>query len=139
MNNTTPPLLTKREYFAAQAMQGLLANSNWVRAYEDGRGSVDVSEHHATCEEACRQADKLLAKLAAAAPAMNYTTPGPIGSAVGEPTWTLYDGGPMPCDPATRVQVKYRCGEVGVPDRADFYLWSWTDEAYDIVAWRALP
>lgn len=29
--------LTKREYFAAMAMQGLLANSEWMQEYEGGK------------------------------------------------------------------------------------------------------
>ena len=152
---TTPPLLTKREYFAAQAMQGLL--SNHITDAHNEMGSPVVASF------AVEYADALLAELAATAPApappmtygppppgyyesqealrkalaAEYATPGPIGSTVGEPAWTLYDGGPMPCAPSTLVQVKYRCGEeTATPDRADYYLWSWTDEPYDIVAWR---
>ena len=30
--NTTPNGLTKREYFAAMAMQGLTSNSDWVKS-----------------------------------------------------------------------------------------------------------
>lgn len=47
----TEPGLTKREYFAAMAMQGLLANS----ALENG--------HDVTAEWAVNMADRVIAKL----------------------------------------------------------------------------
>lgn len=50
--------LTKREYFAAMAIQGLIAGN-----YQFGAGNVET--HRATiAEEACLYADALLAKLA---------------------------------------------------------------------------
>ena len=50
--------------------------------------------------------------------------------------WTKYDGGPMPCSPSLAIRVKYRCGEESSVDRADYYLWNQTGEAYDIMEWR---
>ena len=124
---TTPPSITKREYFAAQAMQAILSNGALIAAIhrhniKDGLG--DRTQGESVVTEAVQYADALLAKLAATAPPAT------------EDPWAPYDGGPMPCSPSAQVRVKYRCGEVGAPDRADYYLWSWTDEPYDIVAWR---
>lgn len=125
---TTPPLLTKREYYAALAMQGLIIaregdRREWLNSAQAASLCKGAMPWEKIITEAVGYADALLAKLAAAC-------------IEEDPTWTPYDGGPMPCGPATQVQVKYRCGETGTPDRADFYLWSWTDEPYDIVAWR---
>lgn len=56
-NHTLMGGLTKREYFAAQAMKGLLVNAgrNGLRLHDDEQSSV--------AQEALRQADALIEEL----------------------------------------------------------------------------
>lgn len=57
----------------------------------------------------------------------------------GEEAWRPHDGGPMPCAPETRVEVKYRNGKGSVanPERAKQWDWGHIgDDSYDIVFWR---
>ena len=52
--------LTKREYFAAKAMQGLLSNSEWMREY---KGEKYLMETDILAEVSVKIADKLIKAL----------------------------------------------------------------------------
>lgn len=52
--------MSLREYFAAKAMQGLLANSEWMEKY---KGVSYLMPNHAVAENAIGYADALLAEL----------------------------------------------------------------------------
>ena len=52
--------LTKREYFAAMAMQGLLANSEWMRNY---KGEKYLMEGYILGEVSVKSADALIKAL----------------------------------------------------------------------------
>jgi hypothetical protein len=52
--------LTKREYFAAKAMQGLLSNSEWMREY---KGEKYLMETDILAEVSVKIADKLIKEL----------------------------------------------------------------------------
>ena len=152
---TTPllPPLTKREYFAAQAMPSFVAafwaNPEFRRSVKDEAKARDCKPADAVAGMATEFADALVARLAATAPAaappMTYGPPPPgyyesqealrKALAAIEDPWTPYDGGPMPCAPSTRVRVKLRRGSVS-SGTAGFFHWAWTGDPYDIVAWR---
>lgn len=57
--------LTKREYFAAMALTGLLSNEAAMRSLSSaaGRASVYMTEHQAASLEAVNHADALLKAL----------------------------------------------------------------------------
>ena len=149
-----PPLLTKREYFAAQAMPSFVAafwaNPEFRRSVKDEAKARDCKPADAVAGMATEFADALVARLADTAPVpappMTYGPPPPgyyesqealrkALAAAEDPTWTPYDGGPMPCGPAMRVRVKLRRGSVS-SGTAGFFHWAWTGDPYDIVAWR---
>jgi len=52
--------LTKREYFAAKAMQGLLSNPEWMREY---KGEKYLMETDILAEVSVKIADKLIKAL----------------------------------------------------------------------------
>jgi hypothetical protein len=52
--------LTKREYFASKAMQGLLSNSEWMREY---KGEKYLMETDILAEVSVKIADKLIKAL----------------------------------------------------------------------------
>jgi hypothetical protein len=52
--------LTKREYFAAKAMQGLLSNPEWMKEY---KGEKYLMQDSIVSEIACKQADALIEAL----------------------------------------------------------------------------
>ena len=52
--------LTKREYFAAKAMQGLLSNSEWMEVYD---GSKYLMQSDILADIAIKTADTVLRKL----------------------------------------------------------------------------
>ncbi len=52
--------LTKREYIAAIAMQGLLANPEWMKEY---KGEKYLMQDSIVSEIACKQADSLIQQL----------------------------------------------------------------------------
>lgn len=52
--------LTKREYFAAKAMQGLLSNPEWMKEY---KGEKYLMQSDIVAEVAIKTADSILAKL----------------------------------------------------------------------------
>lgn len=52
--------LTKREYFAAKAMQGLLSNSEWMREY---KGEKYLMETDILAEVSVKITDKLIKAL----------------------------------------------------------------------------
>jgi hypothetical protein len=52
--------LTKREYFAAMAMQGLLSNPEWMKEY---KGEKYLMQSDIVADVAIRTADTILAKL----------------------------------------------------------------------------
>jgi hypothetical protein len=52
--------LTKREYFAATAMQGLLSNPEWMKEYQ---GEKYLMQSEIVAEVAIKTADTILAKL----------------------------------------------------------------------------
>lgn len=52
--------LTKREYFAAKAMQGLLSNPEWMKEY---KGEKYLIERDIVADIAIKTADELLSKL----------------------------------------------------------------------------
>jgi hypothetical protein len=147
MTTTTPPCpLTKREYFAALALQGYFA------AHAQSVSTIPCASDLA--KKCVGFANALAAELAATEPAapaptapMTYGPPPPgyyesqesLRAALGAVWHTHNAGDPMPCGPSLRIQVKYRNGELSTPDRADYYLWSVTGEPYDIVAWRPAP
>ena len=101
--------LTKREYFALEMAKASVTSS----------AAISLSSEQVALN-AVKDADALLAELE------KTTSNG----------WTKYDGGIMPCSPSLTIRVKYRCGEESSEDRADYYLWNQTGEAYDIMEWR---
>ena len=58
--NATAYGLTKREYFAARAMQGLLSNPEWMKEY---KGEKYLMQNDVISEIAIKTADKLLSDL----------------------------------------------------------------------------
>lgn len=52
-----------------------------------------------------------------------------------EEAWRPHDGGPMPCPPATFVEVKFKDGATG-RDMADCWRWTHWDSISDILFWR---
>ena len=56
-NNKQRIRLTKREYFAAKAMQGLLSNPEWMREY---KGQKYLIETDIVAEVSVKIADKLI-------------------------------------------------------------------------------
>lgn len=52
--------LTKREYFAAKAMQGLLSNPEWMKEY---KGEKYLMRRDTIADTAIKTADSLLLKL----------------------------------------------------------------------------
>ena len=52
--------LTKREYFTAKAMQGLLSNPEWIKEY---KGEKYLMPSNIIAEVAIKTADTILAKL----------------------------------------------------------------------------
>jgi hypothetical protein len=52
--------LTKREYFASMAMQGLLSNPEWMKEY---KGEKYLMQSDILAEVAIKTADTMLAKL----------------------------------------------------------------------------
>lgn len=52
--------LTKREYFTAKAMQGLLSNPEWMKEY---KGEKYLMQRDIVSDVAIRTADTILAKL----------------------------------------------------------------------------
>lgn len=52
--------LTKREYFAAKAMQGLLSNPEWMKEY---KGEKYLMQSDIVAEVALKTADNILSKL----------------------------------------------------------------------------
>ncbi len=59
-NGFQEPGLTKREYFAAMAMQGLLGNPEWMELYE---GKKYLLPDYIMTKIAVERADALLAEL----------------------------------------------------------------------------
>lgn len=67
-DNTNPYLqegLTKREYFAAMAMQGLLSNPEWMKEY---KGEKYLMESDIVAELAIKNADAVLEALSTPSP-----------------------------------------------------------------------
>lgn len=52
--------LTKREYFTAKAMQGLLSNPEWMKEY---KGEKYLMQSDIVAEAAIKTADNILSKL----------------------------------------------------------------------------
>ncbi len=52
--------LSKREYFAAMAMQGLVSNPEWMKEY---KGEKYLMQYKIIAEVAAKSADALLAEL----------------------------------------------------------------------------
>lgn len=52
--------LTKREYFAAKAMQGILSNPEWMKEY---KGEKYLMKSDIVAEVALKTADNILSKL----------------------------------------------------------------------------
>lgn len=52
--------LTKREYFASKAMQGLLSNPEWMKEY---KGEKYLTQSDIVADIAIKTADNLLSKL----------------------------------------------------------------------------
>jgi hypothetical protein len=59
-NNKQRIRLTKREYFAAKAMQGLLSNPEWMKEY---KGEKYLMQTDIVAEVAIKTADELIKAL----------------------------------------------------------------------------
>jgi hypothetical protein len=111
------PGMSLRDWFAGQALAGVMANSN-IKPTE----TFETIANHAFAF-----ADAMLAEREKTKPV--EVKPGD--------DWTPHDGGPMPCDGNAMVDLRFRNGEEA-PESSEAKIWGWqhTGFSHDIFAWR---
>ena len=112
------PGMSLRDWFAGQALAGVMANSN-IKPTE----TFETIANHAFAF-----ADAMLAERERTKPV----------EAKPDADWTPHNGGSMPCDGAALVDVKFRNGITLTVERAQALSWQplWDPSPFDILEWR---